>query len=173
MEVKKIVNLLRKVEGYIGFNAEYANEIADALEEFERKKENLIDYNADLNNRLDKAESYIEKLEKQLSEKQEWISVEDERKPNEGEKIIVHSETGAVSIRFYFAEAGFPRFPIVTHWMKYEPPKQKKPTFMDVLLEKFPKAKPDEYGDVGACRNMLFGIDGCSRVNKDMNCKKC
>lgn len=75
--MKYIVNLLRKAEGYISFNAEFANEIADALEEFERKKENLIDYNADLNNRLDKAESYIEKLEKQLSEKQEWISVEE------------------------------------------------------------------------------------------------
>lgn len=109
----------------------------------------------------------LEEKNKEYCKKMEWISVEDEPKPNEGEKIIVHSETGAVSIRFYFAEAGFPRFPIVTHWMKYEPPKPKEPTFKDVFLKAFPKAI---YLDVNCCAIFpeQFVHDSC-----DNNCEAC
>ena len=57
--------------GYKGtIDLNLIREAADRLEELESKQENLIDYSADLNNRLDKAESYTEKLEKQLAENQ-------------------------------------------------------------------------------------------------------
>ena len=62
MEIKKIINLFRKAEGYIGLNAAYANEIAGFLEEYERRAENLVHYNADLNYRLNKRQGFVKMI---------------------------------------------------------------------------------------------------------------
>ena len=69
--------------GYKGtIDLNLIREAADRLEELESKQENLIDYSADLNNRLDKAESYTEKLEKQLAENQPEPEPPKPKEPN-------------------------------------------------------------------------------------------
>lgn len=193
MDIKKIINLFKNAEGYIGLNAAYANEIAGFLEGYERRAENLVDYNADLNNQLNKAEVHIEMLEKQkeamlkelcdkealvreaegrfyelekeldtlknASKKQpepEWISMEDERKPEEGESCIVRSSTGCITIRKY-EKGGFLDNHRFNYWM-HNPalPKPKELTFKDVFLEKFPKAPIDKDGIPKACIADVF-----------------
>ncbi len=159
MEIKKIINLFRNVKGHVELNAEYANKIADFLEEYERRTENLIDHNADLNNRLNKAESHIEKLEKQLSEQQsEWISVEDDLPKESGELYWVYRKNGSISLAiFYNEKKPYWSYGDATHWFPLpEPPKPKEPTFKDVFLEKFPKAPIDEDGIPKACIANVF-----------------
>lgn len=104
METKEICQRLNQfvdeinVGGKHRVNLSLFSEAADRLEELEREKENIIHYNADLNNQLNKAEYHIEKLQKQLSEQQpEWISVKD-RLPELGAKVLgVNRETGKVN----------------------------------------------------------------------------
>lgn len=151
---------------------------ADRLEELESKQENLIDYNADLNNRLDKAESHIEKLEKQLSEKQpEWISVED-RLPKEKDMVLAFAMDKDHRFAFlsddenWYNSNGFLELNI-THWMPLpEPPKPKEPTFKDVFLKAFPKAQKYDEGTPIACAEDVFPQvkrhDHC-----DGRCDKC
>lgn len=209
MEIKKIINLFRKAEGYIGLNAAYANEIAGFLEEYERRAENLVDYNADLNNQLNKAEVHIEMQEKQkeamlkeLCDKEdlvreaegrfyelekeldalknaskiskkpetEWISMEDERKPKEGESCIVRSSTDCITIRKY-EKGGFPDNHRIRYWM-HNPalPKPKEPTFRDVFLKAFPKAPLGYNGALKLCARNVFPQINCSLSN---GCAEC
>ena len=149
MELKKIINLLRETEGYASFNAEFANEIADALEKVENEKENLVHYNADLNNQLNKAESHIEKLEKQP----EWISVEDRLPKSE----FVLCTDGKYCFVTIIPDMEAAKADGVTHWMPLpEPPKPKVPTFKDVFFEKFPKAVMEMKGSPRACLEDIF-----------------
>ena len=207
MEIKKIVNLFRKAEGYIGLNAAYANEIAGFLEEYERRAENLVNHNADLNHRLSKAEFHIEMLEKQkeamlkeLCDKEdlvreaegrfyelekeldtlknatkkqpepEWISMEDERKPEEGESCLVRSRTDCIVIRKY-EKGGFTDNYRIKYWM-HNPdlPKSKVPTFKDVFLEKFPKAPLGYDGAIKVCAHNLFSQINCSLSDGCVEC---
>ena len=178
MDIKKIINLFGKAEGYIGLSAEYANEIADFLEKYESEKENLIHYNADLNNQLNKAEAHIEKLQKQLAEQQpEWISVEDRLPEENGTYLIavkgsyVSHFTGFDIESNEFCDNVF-RKADVTHWMSLpEPPKPKEPTFKDVFLEKFPGAVVDDNTGVPkSCWGYLYGDDKACPFN---SCSEC
>lgn len=169
--------------GYKGtIDLNLIREAADRLEELESKQENLIDYSADLNNRLDKAESYIEKLEKQLAENQpEWISVED-RLPfaeyGESDNVLAVCAAGVIYMLYFDGSnwcypAGEPYCcknseSKITHWMPLpEPPKQKEPTFKDVFLKAFPKAV---YPDVDCCTIFpkQFNPNACNFV-----CEEC
>lgn len=167
MDIKKIINLFRKTEGYIGLNAEYANEIADVLEEYERRTENLIHYDAHLNNQLNKAEAHIESLQKQLSEKQpEWISVEDE--PIPGEQRHIFTVLPKIIIK---------RNPVTgepAYWMRLDEPKPKKPTFKDVFLEKFPKAATNKLGTPIPCLEDIFSnVESLVCKNSPTDCDVC
>lgn len=142
MTTKELVNALRGLyvtvnyAKYIepGLNFESLSKAADRLEELESKQENLIDYNADLNNRLNKAESYIEKLEKQLAKKQpEWISVEDRLPEKKDELCLVYRKGGNICLSVHYCETNhYWSYDGVTHWMPLpEPPKPKKVSFRD------------------------------------------
>ena len=122
---------------------------------------------------MNKAESHIEKLEKQLSEQQpEWISVEDERKPKEEDLVFIYPICGTTTIFFYYDKKGFP--PFVTHWMKYEPPKPNVPTFKDVFLKAFPKAVVLEHSGVArVCAKEVFPQLGDNESTCDMRCVVC
>lgn len=97
-------------------------------------------------------------MEQQLSEKQsEWISVEDERKPDDGETCIVMSSTNCIYSRKY-EKGGFPKSDRIRYWMhKPALPKPKEPTFKDVFFEKFPKAIMYNDGIPLSCRASIFG----------------
>lgn len=172
METKKIVEDLKRcakitrMEDCIGCNYKRSwfgcyhlikIDAADRLEELEREKENLIHYNADLNNHLNKAESHIEKLEKQLSEQQtEWISVEDRLPEEEGQYLVCQKGNAIVTSSYSLCKKKWFHHE-VTHWMPLpEPPKPKEPTFKDVFLEKFPKAPVDKDGIPKACIANVF-----------------
>lgn len=107
-------------------------------------------------NRLEELEAEIAELKKHLSEKPEWVSVEDEQKPKEEDLVFIYPICGTTAIFFYYAKKGFP--PFVTHWMKYVPPKPKAPTFKDKFLEAFPKAKMTG-SEPSICRYAVFGGD--------------
>ena len=177
MEIKEIYQKLHQFVnevslGYKGtMDLNLIREAADRLEELESKQENLIDYNADLNNRLNKAESHIEKLEKQLSEKQpEWISVED-RLPEKGGyylTVVENCERVCYSrlILDKFGHDG------VTHWMPLpEPPKPKVPHICKyrkkpIVVEAYQTDRtiviPTLEGDMIAGRGdyIITGVDG-------------
>lgn len=161
METKIIINSLRACDKPCTVLLDAtAGMIADHLEKLESEKENLIHYNADLNNQLNKAESHIEKLKKQLSEQQpEWISVEDERKPDEGETCIVMTSTDCI-YNVKYSKDGFPNAHRIRYWMHKpalpEPPKPKEPTFKDKFLEAFPKAPLNEDGFPVCCIGSIF-----------------
>jgi hypothetical protein len=154
---------------------------ANRLEKLESEKENLIHYNAHLNNQLNKAESHIEKLKEQLSEQQpEWISVE-ERLPEENGTYLIAVKGSHVS---HFA--GFDIEPNefcdnvfrktdVTHWMSLpEPPKPKEPTFKDVFLKAFPQAVVLEHSGVPkVCAKEVFPQLGDDESPCDMRCTVC
>lgn len=141
METKKIVEKLNNFcesffsKNVVEMDISLFKEAAERLEELEAEKENLVHYNADLNNRLNKAESHIEKLEKQLSEKQpEWISVKDGK-----EMPDAFSFTGICHNQFPRLVVAIDENSHVTHWMMLDAPKPKEPTFRDVFLKAFPK----------------------------------
>lgn len=145
---------------------------------YAERNEIAVHMNA-LSERLHQQEAEIEKLVQERgtmrasSPTMEWISVDDERKPNEGEKVITHSGTGTVSTCFYFAEAGFPRS--VVHWMKYEPPKPKEPTFKGVFLKEFPKAETVDGRPAFCVRKVFPYLQECnfSLIKIGHGCKEC
>lgn len=145
------------------------SEASERLKELESEKENLIHYNADLNNQLNEAEFHIEKLKKQLSEKPEWISVE-ERLPEVTDKLHwVYRKCGKITLSTYYSNKNWD-YDDVTYWMYFPGfPKPKEPTFKDVFLEKFPKASTNDKGDPKACRALIFGEGRCHH-NKCSEC---
>lgn len=169
METKEISSKLHQFvnEVSLGYKGEIdlnlLREAADRLEKLESKQENLIDYNADLNNRLDKAESYIEKLEKQ-----EWINVEDRLPESEfvlctdGKYVFVNIIPDMEDV----LEDG------VTHWMPLpEPPKPKEPNVCKyrkkpIVVEAYQTDRtiviPTLEGDMIAGRGdyIITGVDG-------------
>lgn len=140
METKIIINALRECKKpYTVMLDVSAEMIANRLEELEEINEKWCEIEESNKARFAKKDKEISNLKKQLSQKQpEWISVEDERKPKEEDLVFIYPICGTTTIFFYYDKKGFP--PFVTHWMKYEPPKPKEPTFKDVFLKKFPKA---------------------------------
>ena len=89
-------------------------------------------------NRLEELDAELEK--RAINDRPyEWISVEDERKPKEGESCIVRSSTNCITIRKY-EKGGFLDNHRFKYWM-HNPalPKPKEPTFKDVFLKAFPK----------------------------------
>ena len=106
-------------------------------------------------NRLEELEAELEK--RTINDRPyEWISVEDERKPEEGESCLVRSRTDCIAIRKY-EKGGFPDNHRIRYWM-HNPdlPKPKEPTFKDVFLKAFPKAATCEDGTPKACVCNIF-----------------
>lgn len=172
---QKLYQFVNEVSlGYKGtIDLNLLREAADRLEELESKQENLIDYNADLNNRLDKAESYIEKLEKQLSEKQpEWISIED-RLPEPMESVLIYDHKNKRIAICRFGKCSTDVGSFYSHWMPLpEPPKPKVPTFKDVFLKAFPNAQKYDEGTPIACAENVFPqVNRCDQC--DGRCDKC
>lgn len=181
METKKIVEKLNNFcesffsKNVVEMDISLLEEAAERLEELESEKENLIHYNADLNNQLNKAESHIEKLEKQLSEQQpEWISVEDERKPDDGETCIVMTSTDCI-YNFKYSEDGFPTQRRIRYWMhKPALPKPKEPTFKDVFLKAFPKAATNKLGTPFPCLEDIFtNVESLVCKDSPTDCDTC
>lgn len=123
-------------------------------------------------NRLEELEAEIAELQKQLSETPKWISVEDERKPKEGESCIVRSSTGCITIRKY-EKGGFPDNHRIRYWI-HNPalPKPKEPTFRDVFLKAFPKAPLGYNGAIKLCARNVFPQINCSLSNGCAECWK-
>ena len=163
MEVKEIINMLRKAEGYISFNAEFANEIADILEELENISSKWTEIYESYRERLVKFRKENEDLKKQLAEKPEWISVED-RLPKSEFVLCTDGKYCFVNIipdMEDVLEDG------VTHWMPLpEPPKPKEPTFKEVFLKAFPQAVCP---DVDCCTIFPkhFDANTCNYVCED------
>ena len=201
MEIKKIINLFRKAEGYIGLNAAYANEIAGFLEEYERRAENLVNHNADLNHRLSKAEFHIEMLEKQkeamlkeLCDKEDLVREAEGRfyelekeldtlknatkKQPETEWISVEDEPIPGEQSYIFTvlpKIIIKRNPVTgepAYWMRLEPPKPKETTFRDVFLKAFPKAPLGYNGALKLCARNVFPQINCSLSNGCAECWK-
>ena len=166
METKEIVEKLRYFAEYRLCHSEIsvAKEAADRLEELEKKNAKLKAEN-DTRKLFCETKDEINKdlyrslisMEQKLSEKQpEWISVEDERKPDDGETCIVMSSTNCIYSRKY-EKGGFPKSDRIRYWMhKPALPKPKEQTFKDVFLEKFPKAPVDKDGIPKACIANVF-----------------
>ena len=177
MTTRELINALRGLyvtvdfAKYIepGLNFESLSKAADRLEELESKQENLIDYNADLNNRLDKAECHIEKLEKQLSENQpEWISVED-RLPGAYGRYISYNREDIKIRSFDPVRQGSWILGEVTHWMPLpEPPNPKAQKFRKkpIVVEAYQTDRkiviPTLEGDMIARRGdyIITGVNG-------------
>ena len=123
-------------------------------------------------NRLEELEAEIAELQKQLSETPKWISVEDERKPKEGESCIVRSSTDCITIRKY-EKGGFPDNHRIRYWM-HNPdlPKPKEPTFRDVFLKAFPKTPLGYNGALKLCARNVFPQINCSLSNGCAECWK-
>lgn len=51
-----------------------------------------------------------------------WISVTEDKKPNEGEVVLVYVGNGVFYCHTYSSDCGFPK--VVTHWMRVLPPKE-------------------------------------------------
>lgn len=163
METKKMISFLRTDDGNaFMLTTETAREIADRLEDLKQANEQLKAL-------LDSYKVAVE----HIPEKQpKWISVEDERKPNDSrnEYLACNSKNG----RVYILPADGEVVPWstfgITHWMPLlEPPKQKEPTFKDKFLEAFPKATTNDKGDPKACRALIFGEGRCHH-NKCSEC---
>lgn len=177
METKEIarnlnhfVNEIRL--GYKGtIDLSLLSEASERLKELESEKENLIHYNADLNNQLNEAEFHIEKLKKQLSEKPEWISVED-RLPEPLTSVLAYDyKNKRVGLFCFKNPENMVSF--YSHWMPLpEPPKPKEPSFKDVFLKAFPKAEKVEDRPALCVHTVFPYVDECE-MNGEMRCKKC
>lgn len=153
METKKIVKSLMCCHNLDDCKACEYNELGGFCEELLKR---------DAAKRLEKLESEIAELKQQLAEQQpEWISVEDERKPDDGETCIVMSSTNCIYSRKY-EKGGFPKSDRIRYWMhKPALPKPKEQTFKDVFLKAFPKAIMYNDGIPLSCRASIFG-EKCS-----------
>lgn len=122
-------------------------------------------------NRLEELEAEIAELKKHLSEKPEWISVED-RLPEEKVYCLTAVDGGDRAHFSIFMGEGFSHDDS-THWMPLpEPPKPKEPSFKDVFLKAFPKAEKVE-DRPALCVHIVFPyVDECE-MNGEMRCKKC
>lgn len=180
METKEIarnlnhfVNEIRL--GYKGtIDLSLLSEASERLKELESEKENLIHYNADLNNQLNEAEFHIEKLKKQLSEKPEWISVED-RLPEPLTSVLAYDyKNKRVGLFCFKNPENMVSF--YSHWMPLpEPPKPKEPTFKDVFLKAFPKTIMNDSGTprISFCTVFPYMRDGDVVCKKSMRCVEC
>lgn len=122
-------------------------------------------------NRLEELEAEIAELKKQLSEKPEWVSVE-ERLPKEFLKLyFVYRKRGKITLSTYYPNKVW-NYDDVAYWMPFPGfPKPKKPTFKDVFLKAFPKTKIEQ-GIPKACVEYIFPWGKYPHCNS-RNCDKC
>ena len=200
METKKIVEALRSLVNYQGIHHFYhtgkygdnfpvgdvIDEAAERLEELKSDKENLIHYNADLNNQLNKAESHIEKLEKQLSKQQpEWIMAEDSPPPSLGYYLVTALDLDTYKYYTTIAKWHGHMFTaqddtlgqnlVVIAWLpKSANPAPLVPTFKDIFLKRFPKTETVE-DRPALCLHTIFPyVEMCNFTPEiELKCKEC
>lgn len=145
--------------------------LINALRECKKPYTVILDVSAEMiADRLEELESKNAELKKQLSEKPEWISVEDGK-----EMPDAISYTGIRHDQFPRLVIATDENRIVTHWMMLDAPKPKEPTFKDVFLEKFPKVQIDERGipRITCCTVFPYLNDGRNICQRFEYCYEC
>ena len=144
---------------------------------YAERNEIAVHMNA-LSERLHQQEAEIEKLVQERgtmrasSPTMEWISVEDRLPKSE----FVLCTDGKYCFVTIIPDMEAAKADGVTHWMPLpEPPKPKVPTFKDVFLKAFPKAKISDFAaniDCCAVFPWLLDEEGCCQ-KMDMPCGEC
>lgn len=119
--------------------------------------------------RLEELEAEIAELKKQLSEKPEWISLEDDK-----EMPDAFSYTGIRHNQFPRLVVAIDENSHITHWMMLDAPKPKRLTFKDVFLKAFPGAVVlPKSGAPVVCAKQVFPQLGDDESTCDMCCAEC
>lgn len=146
------------IDGYARIDAGLVSDVVKMVKDLEKDNERYL--------------NHISMLQEKIRNGSKWISVEDERKPKEGESCIVRSSTDCITIRKY-EKGGFPDNHRIRYWM-HNPdlPKPKEPTFRDVFLKAFPKTPFGYNGALKLCARNVFPQINCSLSNGCAECWK-